>query len=577
MTPSDTIAGLPGPLLRTGEATRLEEPAPSAEVVALAVEGSPKASTPARGLAFLAAPIALTIGAELLLLHLIDFERSHWALVSFVLACFGLLIYSVAYMLVCTLVAKLFPLEALPRADVEALPPTAIVYVVKNEAVLGRFIRPSLGANLGRPGLHFWLLSNSDDPRRVGQERALIEDLQRRHGVGRVHYFRNDERGNPRGRKHLCISQWLDGPGAGYRYTLFCDADSTLPEGVAAEFVRVAEHQDNSRYAAFQGMLEVKSRPTRYVEQFLLTASLCQRVYTGAAFRMLDTAPSFGHGLLVRNAEFRKLDVPEEALSHDIHDAVGLGQAGHRIAFCPDIVTWEEHPATYTECVRRETRWVEGTLQTVPLLFRPGVSLATRFYVLLPIYGYLMQPLLLGWLVAGFLAESTLFGSQMTYHHVALIGAGSGSVELSPTILPAVLWVVAHRFAFVKTPRDALGLARETLFSTLLVLNNVLYTTWAVVITPFKGREWLAMRKAGLESISWGEATRLLWPSLVVGLVALFAGALFAPRWLLFASPFVASFLLAMPLTVWSSRPSEGRPRLVEASELRRAATGRRS
>ena len=319
-------------------------------------------------------------------------------------------------------------------------------------------------------------------------------------------------------------------------------------------------------------MLEVKSSPTRYVEQFLLTSSLCQRVYMGAAFRTLDTAPSFGHGILVRNRDFALLDVPEEALSHDIHDAVGLGKAGHRIAFCPEIVTWEEHPATYTECVRRETRWVEGTLQTLPLLFRPGVSAATRFYVLLPIYNYLMQPVLLLWLVAGFFAESTLFGSQMTYHHVALIGAGSSSVELSPTILPAVAWVVAHRFAFVKTPGDALALARETLFSTLLVLNNVLYTTWAVMITPFKGREWLAMKKAGLENISWGEATRLLWPSMVVGVVSIVCGALFAPRWLLFASPFLLSFVLAVPLTVWSSRPARGHLQVLEGGGSEQAS-----
>jgi membrane glycosyltransferase len=570
MTPHDTIDGLPLPLLRTmNEAVRLDEPAPSTGAIEASPEGAPKPSTPLAGLAFLAAPVLLTLASEVLLIRLIDFDLSHPLLATFILCCFGLLIFSVAYMVVCTVVARLFPVKPLPRADLEALPPTAIVYVVKNESVLGRFVRPSLAANLGPDGLDFWLLSNSDDPRRIGQERALIGELQRRHGVGHVHYFSNDVRGNPRGRKHLCIDQWLEGPGAGYRYTLFCDADSTLPDGVAGEFVRVAEHPDNAGYVAFQGMLEVKSAPTRYVEQFLLTASLCQRVYMGAAFRTLDTSPSFGHGLLVRNEEFGKLDVPEEALSHDIHDAVGLGQAGHRIAFCPEIVTWEEHPATYTECVRRETRWVEGTLQTLPLLFRPGVSAATRFYVLLPIYNYLMQPLLLIWLAAGFFAESSLLGTQMTYHHVALIGAGSSSVELSPTILPAVAWVVAHRFAFVRTPGDALGLARETLFSTLLVLNNVLYTTWAVFITPFKGREWLSMKKAGLENISWREATRLLWPSIVVGVVCVVCGALFAPRWLLFASPFVLSFLLAVPLTVWSSKPAQGRPRLVEVGELK--------
>ena len=508
---------------------------------------------PLSGVLFLGATAVLTLAAVATLYRLVDLERSHPVMVAFVLICFGLLFFNVVYMVVCTVVAKLAPRRPLPRAALVEMPATATVYIVKNEPDLRRFLEPTAGAVLGQPWAHLWLLSNSDRPEAVASERALVEHLRAVHGEDVVHYRPPALVDNPLGRKHVCFSQWLRGPGAAYRYSLVCDADSTVTPGTLADLVRMAEHPDNDRYAAFQGRLEIGSRRTPFVRQFLLSNSLWQKIYLNASFWAFDTAPLFGHGMLVRNQVFARLEVPARVLSHDIHDAASLAQAGHRVAFCPEVVTYEEYPANYIESLRRDARWVEGTLQSLPLMFRRDLTLGARFYVFYPIYNYLLQVALLCWILGSFFADTEIMGRQLTHHHVALIGAGSSSVELAPTILPALLWVVIHRFAFVRTLSDAVQLLRETAFSTLLMLNNVLYTTWAVVSTPFRSRRWRPMNKAAGEVGLW-EAARYLWPSLALGLLTAGAGLQYAQRWLLLASPFILAFLLAIPMTVYSSR-----------------------
>jgi membrane glycosyltransferase len=103
-----------------------------------------------------------------------------------------------------------------------------------------------------------------------------------------------------------------------------------------------------------------------------------------------------------------------------------------------------------------------------------------------------------------------------------------------------------------------LGMLAETMFTLLLDAINVPAKTAATVRACLGyGARWTTQNRTA-RGVSWSEAVRLLWPQSLLGVVAF---ACFAHAgWIVvvWAMPFAAGLMLAIPFCVMTASPAFG-------------------
>ncbi len=478
----------------------------------------------------------------------IEFTSSNALIALLWIAGFFVLSLNVAYMLLTAIIARCFPPALLPEADLMDMPACDVVFVAKHEpAEVFDNMEESLAGNL-QPRARLVFISNSTDRKYLDLEAAGITRLRRRFGESRVVYWRSQS--NPMGRKHTAVQQWLREETAS-PYAMLCDADSVIPENMLSRLIRKGEHPNNQDIAAFQAGLRVRATQTHFSHYLRMGTEFAQRVYMASYQRIFRCCPYFGHGALLRRSQFKWMRVPASALSHDIWDMALLSRRGYRVAFCPDVYTYEELPWDYLEVLRRDKRWAEGTIQSGAVLKLPGISFANRFFVCFAIYTYVSQPIFLAWLLLGFLegVASNGVGGELG-QQLAFLGVGTMALDGGAMYLPILLIVFLHRMPMCRGFREVFEIVRELLFSTVIFLNSVLYSSWAVIMAPFGKRSWIPMAK-GAASTTPGlmRTLRAMAPSLVVGITMLAVGSVLAPGWVICASPFLVSFTIG-PIVV---------------------------
>jgi hypothetical protein len=94
---------------------------------------------------------------------MINFSSSNLFLAVFWMSGFVILTFNVGYMLISSFISFVMKDEPLKEKDLSILPPTAIIYVVRNEEeeVLLNSMYRSFRDNF-RDSVDLWLLSNSD-------------------------------------------------------------------------------------------------------------------------------------------------------------------------------------------------------------------------------------------------------------------------------------------------------------------------------------------------------------------------------------------------------------------------------
>ncbi len=427
-----------------------------------------------------------------------------------------------------------------PRIDSRSVAsiPLALIYCVKNESFgTKERIRYSFAGNL-LPNLHLWVLSDSDEKHGLEEEK-LIEEFRKEFGEGKVFYRRR----NPSyERKQGNLKDWLVCFRAPYKYFILCDADSLLPEGWAGEALRIAEHPENHDIAVFQSAIYITHEKSLYSRMQALGQFYAQRFYFLVNQAVLGQSISFGHNQLVRKEAFEKIELPEGILSHDNWETALLDRAGYRVAFIHDLVSYEEAPAHYLEERKRAKRWLKGTLQGWPLIFLPGISLATRFLIFYQIFLYFIQPLLFFWMISGLLSSTSLRENLF-------------SGESAPGLL---LWTLGliflHKFAVARSLVDARRITKEVLFTTLLGLQNIFYGTLDWVTLPFEKMGWTPMSKNPGDRPTFSDCVKGLLPGTLAGILFLHAGLKLSIGWTLYALPVITSLILSIPLVYLSSR-----------------------
>ncbi|MDP3981372.1 MAG: glycosyltransferase [Chlamydiota bacterium] len=480
---------------------------------------------------------------------MIDYSKSHILIALFWMTGFAVLTLNVCYMLVSTLVACFSKPSYLQEQISESIPPTAIIYIVRNEhpEVLKTNLKQSLEKSADANS-DLWLLSNSDLDDYVEDEKNIIDALQQQYGKERVAYFQTYQ--NPLRRKHICIQQWLS-QYQHYRYAIVCDADSILPKGSLSQLVAKAEHPDNRDIVLFQSKINIAKGNTYFARFLGHGQDICQRIYAYANQKVFGRGVSYGSGCLIRCAEFRTIDVPDWVLSHDIWDTVLLEEKGYRVVFCPDVVTYGSFPGNYIEYLKRSKRWIKGTLESFPVAMRKNISPGTRFMVVYPVYMYSIQPLFLLWIFSGFFYNPKMWDSLFVVQKYAFLGGSLVDMEMGSHLFVTMSVVAGHRFVKCRNIQEIRSSVMELFATVLLCLNNIIFDSVTVVkwlLVRKKGLAWVSMKKDPNISLSLLEVAKVLWPVSLMGLICLLMGLFYNPLWCLAASPFLCSFILGIPI-----------------------------
>ena len=476
--------------------------------------------------------------------------------------------------------------SALPDAN---WPRTAVVVPVYNEDPVGVFAGlkatyESLEKTGFLPSFEFFILSDTTDADVWLREEMAFADLRRSVSEPERIFYRN--RRENVDRKTGNIADFCESWGGRYRYMIVFDADSIMTGGCLADLVRLMEH--HPRAGIIQAPPLPVNRHTFFGRMRQFAAHAYSSIFiTGLNFWQGNAANYWGHNAIIRIEPFvehcrlPKLSGKEpmggSILSHDFVEAAFMRRAGWKVYLATELRgSYEEVPPSLISYAARDRRWCQGNMQHIRLLFTRGLRPVSRLHLILGIMGYLAAPL---WMLM--LVLSTIEGIRETIephryfpsgpalHPVWRISQEKQAILLFlavmgllivPKLLSLLLYLrhrEEHR-GFGGRGKFALGVLVETVAATLLApVLAFLQSYFVISILLGKNVKWDAQDR-GESQTTLGESVSLLWPSTLLGVVWAVLLLEESPKLFWWFSPVLAGFLLAIPISVWSSRVSLG-------------------
>ena len=430
----------------------------------------------------------------------------------------------------------------------------------------------------------FFILSDTGDPvRQAEEEIAWAQLCAALQGFGRIFY--RHRRNNIR-RKSGNIADFLRRWGRDYDYMVVFDADSIM---AGETLVRLAQMMDHYPRA---GIIQTAPTTVNCDSLFGRLQQFASRAYgpmltAGQRFWQLGEGYYWGHNAIIRIAPFIKhcglsrlpgqAPLGGEILSHDFVEAALMGRAGWEVWVVHDLDgSYEESPPTLADELKRDRRWCQGNLQHLRLLLGDGIGGGHRAILAMGVMAYASALLWFVFLILNtvelaaqsvlplvyFSNEPSLFPLWPRWHPewaVALLTTTAVLLFL-PKFL-SLLVIVNNRQTHLFggfLPLCA-SIILEIVVSTLFAPIRMWFHSQFVIVT-LMGRQikWGPQFRTDNE-IGWRDATRLH------GLATLLAfGWVFGMYWLnptvsVWLLPVGISLLLAVPLSVYSSRLALGR------------------
>jgi len=500
---------------------------------------------------YLGLVFAITFFATCVCANFIVFERGNLLFPAFWLIGFSILIFNVAYNLVCSFYYLITKPYVLKEMKLKTIPPCAIIYPVRNES-FGLYERMKYTlSNNNLPGVRLCFLSDSDRDY-LEYERKVVKRLRSKFGREKIYYWHRE---TPEERKQGNIKEWLIHHYKEFEYFIVCDADSMLPKGALLKLIKKAEHPKNKDIAMFQTRIEVAHAKTLFSRWQAISTRIVQKLYTETNQRIFGCSPSFGHGNLIRVKSFLKIEIPKGILSHDIWDMALLNQKGLRTVYCPDVVSYEEAPSNYLGMRLRDRRWIKGNFQTFPLLTARNLSVGARFYIFYGLYMYITQAVFLAWIILSLLGSSLLFGQYLFFKPLIFSEQNTLNIPMTAMAITILGTVFFHKFVICRSAEDAIDIVKEIFFSTLICLNNIFYQSLDIITIAFQKLAWKPAEKNPYELLSIKRTVKNFWPSTALGLFMLFFGIINTPYGALFAMPIILSFTLSIPIIYITALP----------------------
>jgi membrane glycosyltransferase len=487
-------------------------------------------------------------------------------------------------------------LASLPLRPLDPGARTAIVMPICNEHVPTVFgglaaTIDSLVSTGESENFDVYVLSDTSDPDIRAAEHAAWCELAGRIAAAsegespalRVHYRWRQRRVK---RKAGNVADFCRRWGAAYRYLVVLDADSVMTGECLTTLVRLMEANADA------GIIQTAPRAVGHetlhgrVQQF--SARAYGPLFTaGMRFWQLGESHYWGHNAILRTAPFMAHcalaplpgDGPlsGEVMSHDFVEAALMRRAGWKVWVADELDgSYEQVPPNLLAELQRDRRWCHGNLQNSRLMFEPRLHAVHRTAFLTGVLAYASSPLWLAFLLLSTLLFAQTVGSDPTYFtqpyqlfpiwptaNVALMLTLFGLTAvllLAPKVLSLVAIVArgeAQRFG--GAARLFASAVIEFLHSLLLAPVRMLFHSQFVLAALTGWRlDWKSPPRDDAAT-SWREAAArhgvhtllaIAWITAILATSAAF------PWWL---SPILAGLLLAIPLSVLTSRVKIGR------------------
>jgi membrane glycosyltransferase len=467
---------------------------------------------------------------------------------------------------------------------------TAVIMPIYNEETARVMagldvIWSSLARQPAQAAFDLFILSDTRKLEMAAAEEAAWRELSSRHHArGRIFYRRRAENV---GRKAGNIADFVRAWGGAYDYAIVLDADSIMSGEALVTLARLMDA--HPQVGIVQALPMPAGRETFFARLIQFAARLSSPMLaSGLAWWQLGEGNYWGHNAILRLKPFAEFcDLPKlpgaaplggEILSHDFVEAAFMRRAGYQVWLVPDDSgSWEEVPSNIIDYAARDRRWAQGNLQHLGLLPMRGLHWLSRLHLITGVLSYASSPL---WLLVLLLSSTVvildaihgyqyfqpgsyaLFPTWPQYRDREIVALLSITVAVLflPKFFGALLALKDARLrrGFGGGPRLFLSLGIEQLFSILAAPAMMLFHT-TFVVTTLLGRPvvWHAQERGDrgigvLEALlrhKWHLAIGIAWGAVILA---------FAPRYIWWLLPVLAGMVLAVPLTVVTSRTGAG-------------------
>jgi membrane glycosyltransferase len=431
---------------------------------------------------------------------------------------------------------------------------------------------------------HFFFLSDSKDPGgAVHEEESWFEWCRATDGFDRIFYRRRQVRLE---RKSGNVADFCRRWGRQYKYMVMLDADSVMTGETLLRLVRLMERHDHV------GMIQTAPTAVNRRSLFARVQQFASRVYgpmfaAGLHYWQLGDGQYWGHNTIIRVEPFTEhCALPRlpgreplggEILSHDFVEAALMGRAGWTLWLAYDLGgSFEEVPSTLLEEMKRDRRWCQGNLQHLRLLFTEGLFGAHRALFLNGALSYMSALLWNAFLILSTIEaiRNALTPTEYFPHGPSLFPewpvwrpdwalallAVIGMILFLPKILSIVLIVLKRRDAraYGGVVRLTASVVLEIVLSSLLAPIRMVFHSRFVMLNLIGRTVGWRSQARGDDETGWREALRHHALDMVVA--SAWGATLFwlNPHYFWWVTPIIGALVLAVPVSVVTSRVSAG-------------------
>ncbi len=464
---------------------------------------------------------------------------------------------------------------------------TAIVMPICNEDVHHVFagLRATY-ESLARTGelerFDFFVLSDSSDPDTCVAELDAWGGLRETLGAeDRLFYRRRSRRVK---RKSGNIDDFCRRWGGNYRYMIVLDADSVMTGECLVTLARLMEVRPDA--GIIQTAPQAAGRTTLHARAQQFASQVYGPLFTaGLHYWQLGESHYWGHNAIIRLAPFMRhcalAPLPGhgalsgEILSHDFVEAALMRRAGFGVWIAYDLDgSYEQTPPNLLDEVKRDRRWCQGNLMNARLMFIRGLHPVHRTVFFTGALAYLSAPLWLSFLVLStwllvqhgaadpqyFVMPNQLYPLWPSWRpeHALGLALAVAILLFLPKLVAALL--AARRGAALYGGASTLAMTTlvEIVLSALLAPVRMLFHSQFVLAAICGWSiQWKSPERADA-STTWSEALQRHGVQSALGLAWVALVALKAPDFLPWLAPVAAGLILAVPLSVWTSRTHVG-------------------
>lgn len=459
---------------------------------------------------------------------------------------------------------------------------TAIIMPICNEDVRTVFAGlratcESVAATGHAAAFDVFVLSDSNDPATQQAERAAWEELrmqlaaQAGQPLIEVYYRLRQRRTH---RKAGNVADFCRRWGKDYRYMIVLDADSVMSGDCLLNMVKLMEA--NPSAGIIQTATQAIGHVTLHARAQQFASRMTGRLFTlGMQFWQLGESHYWGHNAILRVQPFMahcalapiagKGGMAGGILSHDFVEAALMRRAGYHVWLASDLVgSYEQQPPDLLAELQRDRRWCQGNLQNSRLIAEPGLHPVHRAMFGTGAMSYLSAPLWLCFLTLG--TALWLSGSHIVTDWMLVPAelAALWAWTLSMLFLPRVLGIAA---VLIKGEAAAFGgrisLLRSAALETVIALlqapiRMLAHSLFVIAAITGLKLDWKSPPREAA-AVPWRDALLRFAPmSGIIALLALGIAAIDA-RALVWLLPVGLPLLLAIPMTVLTSRVGVGR------------------